>query len=79
MLLTGACLALTATGQEGPNLGVEADPEAIAAWDIGIGPDGEGLPPGAGQDNRQLLALRNDDIRLHSPCHALPAAPDAQR
>ena len=37
-----------ALGQEGPNLGVEADPAEVAAWDISIGPDGAGLPPGAG-------------------------------
>ena len=34
--------------QEGPNLGVEATPEEIAAWDIGISPDGSELPPGSG-------------------------------
>ncbi|MYJ97301.1 MAG: cytochrome c, partial [Proteobacteria bacterium] len=37
-----------AVAQEGPNLGVPADPEEVAAWDIDIGPDGAGLPPGAG-------------------------------
>ena len=39
---------LTAGGQEGPNLGVEATAEEIAGWDISIGPDGAGLPPGSG-------------------------------
>jgi cytochrome c len=34
--------------QEGPNLGVEATAEEIAAWDLSIGPDGDGLPPGSG-------------------------------
>jgi len=34
--------------QEGPNLGLEATVEEIVAWDISIGPDGEGLPDGAG-------------------------------
>ena len=33
---------------ESPNLGVVATPEEIAAWDISIGPDGAGLPPGSG-------------------------------
>jgi len=31
-----------------PNLGRVATPEEIAAWDISIGPDGAGLPPGGG-------------------------------
>jgi cytochrome c len=42
-----AWLAL-AGAQEGPRLGVPATPEEIAGWDISIGPDGAGLPPGSG-------------------------------
>ena len=37
-----------ATAQEGPGLGVPATPEQVAGWDISIGPDGAGLPPGSG-------------------------------
>jgi cytochrome c len=37
-----------AAAQEGPNLGVPATPEQVAGWDISIGPDGAGLPPGSG-------------------------------
>jgi cytochrome c len=37
-----------ATAQEGPRLGVAATPEQVAGWDISIGPDGAGLPPGSG-------------------------------
>ena len=33
---------------QGPNLGTPATPEQIAHWDIGIMPDGEGLPEGKG-------------------------------
>ena len=33
---------------ESPNLGRVATPEELAAWDISIGPDGAGLPPGGG-------------------------------
>src|SRR5260370_32023234 len=33
---------------ENPNLGRIAAPEEIASWDISIGPDGDGLPPGSG-------------------------------
>src|SRR5919109_2237263 len=35
-------------GLEGPNLGREATPAQIAGWDISVGPDGVGLPPGRG-------------------------------
>src|SRR3954454_23800769 len=37
---------------ESPNLGRVATPEEIAAWDISIGPDGAGLPPGSGTAQR---------------------------
>ena len=33
---------------ETPNLGRAATPADIAAWDISVGPDGVGLPPGGG-------------------------------
>jgi len=33
---------------ESPNLGRVAGAEEIATWDISIGPDGAGLPPGSG-------------------------------
>jgi mono/diheme cytochrome c family protein len=46
------CLALvmasSAALAESPNLGRVASPEEVAAWDISIGPDGAGLPPGSG-------------------------------
>jgi|SRR5438874_235250 len=31
-----------------PNLGRPATPDQIAGWDISVGPDGVGLPPGGG-------------------------------
>jgi mono/diheme cytochrome c family protein len=42
-----AC-ASAAAAQEGPRLGVPATPQQVAGWDISIGPDGAGLPPGSG-------------------------------
>ena len=39
---TGACYAA------GPNLGQPIDAADLAPWDISIGPDGAGLPPGRG-------------------------------
>ena len=67
VLLASACLTLTVMGQEGPNLGVEADPEVIAAWDISIGPDGEGLPPGSGtaSDGEAVYAIQC--LTCHGP------------
>ena len=37
-----------ASAQKGPGLGVPATPEQVAGWDVSIGPDGAGLPPGSG-------------------------------
>ena len=42
IVFSGAALA------EGPGLGRLAIPDEIASWDISIGPDGAGLPPGRG-------------------------------
>ena len=42
LVLSSAALA------EGPGLGRVASPDEIASWDISIGPDGAGLPPGRG-------------------------------
>ena len=33
---------------QSPNLGKTISPEDLATWDISIGPDGAGLPPGSG-------------------------------
>jgi S-disulfanyl-L-cysteine oxidoreductase SoxD len=41
-------LAAPAFAQQGPNLGKPISPEDLASWDISIGPDGVGLPPGSG-------------------------------
>src|SRR3954469_14576267 len=43
-----ALISAVAVAADGPNLGRVATPEEIAAWDISIGPDGAGLPPGSG-------------------------------
>ena len=49
-LLTVAALAVVCSAAlaESPNLGRVAAPEEIIPWDISIGPDGAGLPPGSG-------------------------------
>ena len=38
----------TASPTPTPNLGRDVRPEQLAAWDISVGPDGVGLPPGRG-------------------------------
>src|SRR5436309_15057829 len=43
-----ALISAVAVAADGPNLGQVATPEDIAAWDISLGPDGAGLPPGGG-------------------------------
>jgi mono/diheme cytochrome c family protein len=43
-----ALISAVAVAADGPNLGRVATPEEIAAWDVSIGPDGVGLPPGRG-------------------------------
>ncbi len=48
LLLVAALVASSASAAEGPALGVAVTAEELAAWNISIQPDGEGLPPGSG-------------------------------
>src|SRR5688572_2501533 len=50
VLAVGGCASgkVTTGPMESPNLGREATPAQIAGWDISVGPDGGGLPPGKG-------------------------------
>ena len=49
VIAAGAFVALCSTAfAESPNLGKPIAPEDLASWDISIGPDGAGLPPGSG-------------------------------
>jgi S-disulfanyl-L-cysteine oxidoreductase SoxD len=49
-IVLGGCASAgkTLRAMESPNLGREATPAQIAGWDISVGPDGVGLPPGKG-------------------------------
>jgi cytochrome c len=50
-LVVAACalaLASATASADSPNLGRPATVDEVAAWDISIGPDGAGLPPGSG-------------------------------
>jgi mono/diheme cytochrome c family protein len=52
LLLGAACIAFAAgsgvAAAEGPGLGQPVTEADLANWDISIGPDGAGLPPGSG-------------------------------
>jgi mono/diheme cytochrome c family protein len=41
-------LSCAAFSEEGPNLGKPISQAELAPWDISVGPDGAGLPPGSG-------------------------------
>src|SRR5205814_6156615 len=43
-----AIIAAAALAAESPHFGQPITPEELATWDISIGPDGVGLPPGRG-------------------------------
>jgi mono/diheme cytochrome c family protein len=46
--LTLAVPGIALAADPAPRLGRPASPPEVAAWDISIGPDGSGLPPGRG-------------------------------
>ena len=55
----------TAALAETPDLGHPATPEEIAVWDISIGPDGAGLPPGNGSPQQGEAVYAAKCL----PCH----------
>ena len=65
LLCVGFCAG--AIAQESPNLGIPADPEEVAAWDIDIGPDGAGLPPGAGTAAEGEAVYAIQCLTCHGP------------
>jgi S-disulfanyl-L-cysteine oxidoreductase SoxD len=63
-------LATPALAQQGPRLGKPISAEDLAPWDISIGPDGAGLPPGSGtvKDGEAIFAAKCQ------PCHGAKGA-----
>ena len=61
-LATAAAVAFAA---ESPNLGRLAIPEEIASWDISIGPDGVGLPPGSGTPKQGEAVYAGKCVTCH--------------
>lgn len=52
---------------EGPDLGTEASPGQIAAWDMDVFPDGEGLPSGNGTAAQGKAVYDSACARCHGP------------
>src|SRR5437016_9374078 len=68
LLITASGLAMAwaaAFAAESPNLGRVATPEEIAAWDISIGPDGVGLPPGRGSPKQGEVVYATKCVACH--------------
>jgi cytochrome c len=63
-------LATPVLAQQSPKLGKPIAAEDFAAWDISIGPDGAGLPPGSGtvKDGEATFAAKCQ------PCHGAKGA-----
>ena len=53
--------------QEGPELGETPSPELLRAWDIDIGPDGSGLPPGSGTAEVGETLYMTNCFACHGP------------
>jgi cytochrome c len=55
---------------ETPNLGREANPTQIAGWDISVGPDGAGLPPGKGTAAEGAVVYEQKCLACHGAAGA---------
>ena len=65
-ILAGTSPAFTDSAS-GPRLGTPASKAEITAWDIGIMPDGEGLPPGKGTVGEGKLIYERSCVSCHGP------------
>jgi S-disulfanyl-L-cysteine oxidoreductase SoxD len=60
-------LSASAAAADGPGLGKPLTEADIAAWDISIEPDGEGLPPGAGTPAQGAHIYAEKCAACHGP------------
>ncbi len=58
---------LLADALKGPQLGQPASREAIARWEIGVMPDGTGLPPGSGTARQGKAIYTQQCLSCHGP------------
>ena len=65
-LAVAALLVLSSPAlAEEPGLGRVATPDEIASWDISIGPDGAGLPPGRGTPKQGETVYAEKCVACH--------------
>ena len=50
---------------QSPNLGKVISPEEVAPWDISVGPDGAGLPPGSGTPKQGGAVYASKCVACH--------------
>ena len=65
MMTTSLLVLSSAALAEGPGLGRVASPDEIASWDISIGPDGAGLPPGRGTPKQEETVYAEKCVACH--------------
>jgi S-disulfanyl-L-cysteine oxidoreductase SoxD len=66
VMVTASLLVLSSAAlAEGPGLGRVASPDEIASWDISIGPDGAGLPPGRGTPKQGETVYAEKCVACH--------------
>ncbi|MCH7743613.1 MAG: cytochrome c [Proteobacteria bacterium] len=58
-------IASMSLAEKGPDLGIEATPAQVAAWDISIAPDGDGLPAGSGTTTQGAAIYAIQCIACH--------------
>lgn len=56
-----------AVAASGFGFGEPVSPAEVAAWDIDVGPDGEGLPPGSGTVDEGAVVWEASCARCHGP------------
>ena len=67
VLIAAGINPAVAGAPQGPELGQPATPEQISQWDIGIMPDGEGLPAGGGNAVQGKTVYEISCIACHGP------------
>ena len=65
VLIAAGISPLYAESNQGPDLGHTVSPEEIAAWDISVFPDGEGLPKGEGSVKDGEALYKSQCIACH--------------